>query len=344
MTSVSSFIAVESHSPMKRLTHDRFCRLAGLYSGNREEALEQDIVLHFSVMSTYIHAAVVFFATNSPTLEFLKKTSIEERMPKRLVPARRGITPCQAGTRSYQPTEKLFVGEQVSVAATDVTSVYQTDVTSAAPTDTLCLCSNVSVGPADIKSVWATDVTSVASGRLCSARNNSSPSGYKLAPARRGALPWRAGASRYLLADEQRLGELVQACTSSSAATTSPPSKTACRRGLTGFFFINAHNLFKSGILDGVSTNMIEDLYPHISKLHRSTDVHEKLSMLEKDSIPVNEIIHSSKRAELRVIHLAIRVKGSRSSRVYGNAVDRGSGRVVWSIPFPTSEIHPGYG
>ncbi|PLW28702.1 hypothetical protein PCASD_26041 [Puccinia coronata f. sp. avenae] len=51
------------------------------------------------------------------------------------------------------------------VAATDVTSVYQTDVTSAAPTDTLCLCSNVSVGPANIKSVWATDVTSVASGR-----------------------------------------------------------------------------------------------------------------------------------------------------------------------------------
>ncbi|PLW19500.1 hypothetical protein PCANC_08738 [Puccinia coronata f. sp. avenae] len=324
MRSVSSFIAVESHSPMKRLTHDRFCRLAGLYSGNREEALEQDIVLHFSVMSTYIHAAVVFFATNSPTLEFLKKTSIEERMPK--------------GLYRLQPPAAR------SVAATDVTSVYQTDVTSAAPTDTLCLCSNVSVGPADIKSVWATDVTSVASGRLCSARNNSSPSGYKLAPARRGALPWRAGASRYLLADEQRLGELVQACTSSSAATTSPPSKTACRRGLTGFFFINAHNLFKSGILDGVSTNMIEDLYPHISKLHRSTDVHEKLSMLEKDSIPVNEIIHSSKRAELRVIHLAIRVKGSRSSRVYGNAVDRGSGRVVWSIPFPTSEIHPGYG
>ncbi|PLW34067.1 hypothetical protein PCANC_27435 [Puccinia coronata f. sp. avenae] len=52
-----------------------------------------------------------------------------------------------------------------SVAATNVTSVYQTDVTSAAPTNTLCLCSNVSVGPADIKSVWATDVTSVASGR-----------------------------------------------------------------------------------------------------------------------------------------------------------------------------------
>jgi hypothetical protein len=52
-----------------------------------------------------------------------------------------------------------------SVAATDVKSVYQTDVTSAAPTDTLCLCSNVSVGPADIKLVWATDVTSVASGR-----------------------------------------------------------------------------------------------------------------------------------------------------------------------------------
>ncbi|PLW05054.1 hypothetical protein PCASD_26124 [Puccinia coronata f. sp. avenae] len=51
------------------------------------------------------------------------------------------------------------------VAATDVTSVYQTDVTSAAPTDTLCLCSNVSVGPADIKLVWATDVTLVASGR-----------------------------------------------------------------------------------------------------------------------------------------------------------------------------------
>ncbi|PLW57511.1 hypothetical protein PCANC_02668 [Puccinia coronata f. sp. avenae] len=54
---------------------------------------------------------------------------------------------------------------QRSVAATDVTSVYQTDVTLAGPTDTLCLCSNVSVGPADIKSVWATDVTSVASGR-----------------------------------------------------------------------------------------------------------------------------------------------------------------------------------
>ncbi|PLW16237.1 hypothetical protein PCASD_18103 [Puccinia coronata f. sp. avenae] len=52
-----------------------------------------------------------------------------------------------------------------SVAATAVTLVYQTNVTSAAPTDTLCLCSNVSVGPADIKSVWATDVTSVASGR-----------------------------------------------------------------------------------------------------------------------------------------------------------------------------------
>ncbi|PLW39708.1 hypothetical protein PCANC_15873 [Puccinia coronata f. sp. avenae] len=52
-----------------------------------------------------------------------------------------------------------------SVAATNVTSVYQTNVTSAAPTDTLCLCSNVSVGPADIKLVWATDVTSVASGR-----------------------------------------------------------------------------------------------------------------------------------------------------------------------------------
>ncbi|PLW08743.1 hypothetical protein PCANC_27930 [Puccinia coronata f. sp. avenae] len=44
-----------------------------------------------------------------------------------------------------------------SVAATNVTSVYQTDVTSAAPTNTLCLCSNVSVGPADIKSVWATN-------------------------------------------------------------------------------------------------------------------------------------------------------------------------------------------
>ncbi|PLW37144.1 hypothetical protein PCANC_22014 [Puccinia coronata f. sp. avenae] len=54
---------------------------------------------------------------------------------------------------------------RLSVAATDVTSVFQTDVTSAAPTDTLCLCSNVSVGPADIKLVWETDVTSVASGR-----------------------------------------------------------------------------------------------------------------------------------------------------------------------------------
>jgi hypothetical protein len=52
-----------------------------------------------------------------------------------------------------------------SVAATNVTSVYQTDVTSAGPTDTLCLCSNVLVGPADIKSVWATNVTSVASGQ-----------------------------------------------------------------------------------------------------------------------------------------------------------------------------------
>lgn len=27
MISVSSFIAVESHSPMKRLTHDRFCEV-----------------------------------------------------------------------------------------------------------------------------------------------------------------------------------------------------------------------------------------------------------------------------------------------------------------------------
>ncbi|PLW40786.1 hypothetical protein PCANC_13520 [Puccinia coronata f. sp. avenae] len=52
-----------------------------------------------------------------------------------------------------------------SVAATNVTSVYQTNVTSAGPTDTLFLCSNVSVGPANIKSVWATDVTFVASGR-----------------------------------------------------------------------------------------------------------------------------------------------------------------------------------
>ncbi|PLW22979.1 hypothetical protein PCASD_14788 [Puccinia coronata f. sp. avenae] len=188
MTSVSSFIAVESHSPMKRLTHDRFCRLAGLYSGNREEALEQDIVLHFSVMSTYIHAAVVFFATNSPTLEFLKKTSIEERMPK--------------GLYRLQPPAAR------SVAATDVTSVYQTDVTSAAPTDTLCLCSNVSVGPADIKSVWATDcarrgITPRRAGTslhqpdeelflgeqvqagTCLPMNNASASWYKLVPARR---------------------------------------------------------------------------------------------------------------------------------------------------------------
>ncbi|PLW46129.1 hypothetical protein PCASD_04188 [Puccinia coronata f. sp. avenae] len=36
-----------------------------------------------------------------------------------------------------------------------------------------------------------------------SARNiNSSPSRYKLEPARQGAIPWWAGASRYLLAQE----------------------------------------------------------------------------------------------------------------------------------------------
>ncbi|PLW58840.1 hypothetical protein PCANC_00254 [Puccinia coronata f. sp. avenae] len=32
------------------------------------------------------------------------------------------------------------------------------------------------------------------------------------------------------------------------------------------------------------------------------------------------------------------------SDRLSPNAVDQGLGRVVWSIPFPTSEIHPGYG
>ncbi|PLW10800.1 hypothetical protein PCANC_23734 [Puccinia coronata f. sp. avenae] len=32
---------------------------------------------------------------------------------ERLVPARRGITPRRAGTRLYQPAEKLFLGEQV---------------------------------------------------------------------------------------------------------------------------------------------------------------------------------------------------------------------------------------
>jgi hypothetical protein len=58
---------------------------------------------------------------------------------------------------------------------------------------------------------------------------------YKLVP--EGALPWQAGASRYLLANEQRLSKLVKTCTSSPAATTTPPSKTACRRGLTGFFY-----------------------------------------------------------------------------------------------------------
>ncbi|PLW39057.1 hypothetical protein PCANC_22569 [Puccinia coronata f. sp. avenae] len=51
------------------------------------------------------------------------------------------------------------------VAATNVTLVYQTDVTLAGPTNTLCLCSNVLVGPANIKLVWATNVTLVSSGR-----------------------------------------------------------------------------------------------------------------------------------------------------------------------------------
>ncbi|PLW42961.1 hypothetical protein PCASD_04694 [Puccinia coronata f. sp. avenae] len=32
---------------------------------------------------------------------------------ERLVPARRGITPRRAGTRLYQPAEKLFLGEQL---------------------------------------------------------------------------------------------------------------------------------------------------------------------------------------------------------------------------------------
>ncbi|PLW21279.1 hypothetical protein PCANC_05069 [Puccinia coronata f. sp. avenae] len=68
------------------------------------------------------------------------------------------LTPPKGLYRLQPPAARL-------VAATNVTSVYQTDVTLAAPTDTLCLCSNVSVGPANIKSVWATDVTSVASGR-----------------------------------------------------------------------------------------------------------------------------------------------------------------------------------
>jgi hypothetical protein len=33
-----------------------------------------------------------------------------------LLPARQGITPCQAGTSLYQPAEKLFLGEQVQAS------------------------------------------------------------------------------------------------------------------------------------------------------------------------------------------------------------------------------------
>ncbi|PLW28335.1 hypothetical protein PCASD_17448 [Puccinia coronata f. sp. avenae] len=33
------------------------------------------------------------------------------------VPARRGITPCQEGTRLYQPPKELFLGEQEQVQA-----------------------------------------------------------------------------------------------------------------------------------------------------------------------------------------------------------------------------------
>ncbi|PLW08173.1 hypothetical protein PCASD_24538, partial [Puccinia coronata f. sp. avenae] len=84
---------------------------------------------------------------------------------ERLVPARRRITPRRAGTSLYQPTEELFLGD-----------LYQ-------------LTKELFFG----KPVQAL---------TCSARNNSSPRRYKLEPARQGAIPWRAGASRYLLAEE----------------------------------------------------------------------------------------------------------------------------------------------
>ncbi|PLW54562.1 hypothetical protein PCANC_04195 [Puccinia coronata f. sp. avenae] len=44
----------------------------------------------------------------------------------------------------------------------------------------------------------------------CSARNHAWPSRYKLVP--EAMFPRREGASRYLLAEERRLGQLVQAC------------------------------------------------------------------------------------------------------------------------------------
>ncbi|PLW18135.1 hypothetical protein PCANC_12690 [Puccinia coronata f. sp. avenae] len=103
---------------------------------------------------------------------------------QRLVPARRGITPCQAGTRLYQLAEKLFVGEQVQAG-------------TCSPRDN-SLASWYTLVPARQELFLGKPVQALT----CSAKNNSTPRGYKLVPARRGAIPWRAGASRYLLAKE----------------------------------------------------------------------------------------------------------------------------------------------
>ncbi|PLW25469.1 hypothetical protein PCANC_18692 [Puccinia coronata f. sp. avenae] len=84
---------------------------------------------------------------------------------KRLVPARQGITPCQADTSLYQPAEELLLSKQVQAGTSQQ---YQ-------PAEELLLGKQVQAS-------------------TCSA------SQYTLVP--EGAIPWRAGASRYLLAEE----------------------------------------------------------------------------------------------------------------------------------------------
>ncbi|PLW22100.1 hypothetical protein PCASD_17045 [Puccinia coronata f. sp. avenae] len=90
---------------------------------------------------------------------------------KRLVPACQGITPCQADTSLYQPAEELLLSKQLVFARRGVIPQAQ----QYQPAEELLLGKQVQAS-------------------TCSA------SQYTLVP--EGAIPWRAGASQYLLAEE----------------------------------------------------------------------------------------------------------------------------------------------